>query len=283
MPVLDTPADAIPAEVPYIRSELTAVHVEFAERILDERTVSQHAMRIRNGRTASPAPELEREGFQIATLPSRVARERQAELKAERTFAEAPGVIRDCWAETLPLIRELSGAAEVMPLHASAVRFSAGTGVTKRMTPAGWAHLDYDPEEAAVQLAESFELNGIASRPCSRFVLYQTWRPLSPPPQDFPLALCDGRTVRAEDIVPLDYRMGPAAGDVTYRSRGSRHSARHAWWYYPQMTIDEILVFKGFDSAKPDLNVLHTAFADRTVKDPVPRSSIETRYFALFD
>jgi hypothetical protein len=28
---------------------------------------------------------------------------------------------------------------------------------------------------------------------------------------------------------------------------------------------------------------LHVAFEDTTVHDPVPRASVETRYFALFD
>ena len=153
------------------------------------------------------------------------------------------------------------------------------------MTPAGWAHLDYDTDEAAVQLQETFERSGREIEPFSRYVLYQGWRVLSDPPQDYPLAVCDARTVATADIIPIDYHVSADEGDdVTYRSQGSRYSDRHRWWYFPDVTIDEMIVFIGFDSARPDApNTLHVAFEDTTARDPVPRSSVETRYFALFD
>ena len=50
------------------------------------------------------------------------------------------------------------------------------------------------------------------------------------------------------------------------------------------MTPDEVLVFKGFDSACPDaMNAMHTAFDDETVVRAVPRGSIECRFIALYD
>ena len=72
--------------------------------------------------------------------------------------------------------------------------------------------------------------------PFSRYVLYQTWRVLTDPPQDFPLAICDWRTVTSADIVPLEYHVGTDGSDVTYRSQGSRYSDRHEWWYFPDLT-----------------------------------------------
>jgi hypothetical protein len=152
------------------------------------------------------------------------------------------------------------------------------------MTPAGWAHLDYDPQEAQVQLEETLALNGRVGAPYSRYVLYQGWRALSDPPQDYPLALCDSRTIDLADIVPIEYHLQSGPRDVTYRSRGARYSERHAWWYFPDMTRDEMIVFKGFDSAASETpSVLHTAFEDATSGATAPRISVETRYFALFD
>jgi len=102
-------AETIDAEIPYLRSELRSVHVEFESRILDERTVERRTMPVRNGRTASIPPTLARE------------------------------------------------ARDVLPLHASTVRYSEQAHRDGMMTPAGWAHLDYGFEEAAVQLQETLD------------------------------------------------------------------------------------------------------------------------------
>jgi hypothetical protein len=277
-------AESIRAEIPYLRSNLDKLFVEYTARILDDSKIERHTVAVRNGRTAAEPPSLGRAGFEIVSSPSRVVRERRAELMAERTPLHTPQVQLDYWNESIPLIRKLSGAAEVVPVHASTVRFSPNAEKKKFMTPAGWAHLDYGGDEIEVQLRETLELNGRPVRPYSHYVLYQTWRVLTDPPQDFPLALCDGRTVKGPDIVPIDYHMKTEARDVTYRSHGSRYSERHQWWYFPEMTIDEILVFKGFDSAALNtMKTLHTSFEDPTAENPVPRASIEARFFALYD
>jgi hypothetical protein len=152
------------------------------------------------------------------------------------------------------------------------------------MTPAGWVHLDYEQQEAETQLAQTLALHEFDPAPFSRFVLYQGWQVLSPPPQDFPLAICDGRTVSADDIVAIDYHSRSEKGDFTYRSCGARYSRDHQWWFFPAMTPDEILVFKGYDSAVADrFKTLHVSFEDKTAIDPIPRISVESRYFALFD
>ena len=52
----------------------------------------------------------------------------------------------------------------------------------------------------------------------------------------------------------------------------------------PTSPIDDLLLFVGFDSSRPDVpSSLHVSFEDPTVDDPVPRASIETRFFGLFD
>jgi hypothetical protein len=285
MSVVESSARSVTAQVPYIRSDLDRVFVEFTARILGPDRVEQKTVEILNGRAAAQPPSLEREGFQLITWPSRVVRERVDELKAEKPVLKMPQAHIDYWDETIPLIQNLSGADEVLPVHASGVRFSARADKMKtHMTPAGWAHLDYDPDEAAVQLRETFEFNGREPRAYRRYVLYQGWRAITPPPQDFPLALCSGRTVAAEDIVPIDYHLNSAGRDVMVRSRGARFSPRHQWWYFPDMTLDEMLVFKGFDSDSPnEVQTLHTAFDDPTAQGATPRASVETRYFALYD
>lgn len=275
---------SICADVPYLRSDLDALFVEYSARILGEDKLDRRPMTIRNGRASDVPPSIECEGFELHSCPSHVVRERLEELTADRTPLSISQAVQDYWGETSPLIKQLSGARAVYPIKASAVRFSTRADRKKMMTPAGWAHLDYDPQEAEVQLRETLDLHGVKPAPFSRYILYQCWRALSDPPQDFPLAICDGRTVRADDVVPIEYHMKTDVREVTYRSHGSRYGDHHEWWYFPEMTIDEMIVFKGFDSLLGDrLKTLHVAFKDETVENPVPRSSIETRYFALFD
>ncbi|MFC3173734.1 CmcJ/NvfI family oxidoreductase [Novosphingobium bradum] len=273
----------IAAQVPYLRSDLDRLHVEYAARILGADLIDCRPCWIRDGR-ANP-PSLDAEGFALTACPSRVIAERGDDLRGARLGPEAlKAVQRAYWDQTIPHILAISGAREVVPVHAASVRYSQRTGQQQVMTPAGWVHIDYDPQEAEVQLRETLELNGCTPAPFSRYVLYQGWRALSPPPQDFPLALCDGRTVSPQDAVPIDYHMEAGGRDVTYRSTGIRHNADHQWWYFPDMTIDEMILFKGFDSALGDrLKVIHVAIEDTSRPEAVPRISLESRYFALFD
>ena len=59
----------------------------------------------------------------------------------------------------------------------------------------------------------------------------------------------------------------------------------HQWYSFPEMTMDEALLSKTFDSAADGRTrcTLHTAFEDpATPADAPPRESIETRCLVLF-
>jgi hypothetical protein len=272
------------ATLPYLRSDLNMLHVEFTARILGDEVFDKRPTRFHNGRAEGRVPRLDREGFVLVPHPSETVRNRLDELLTPPDLLKQSDALRAYWAETIPLIRKLSGARDVLPLHASTVRYSPALRNDKAMTPAGWPHVDYDTPESEVQLKETIELNGADPAPFSRYVMYQCWQVLSLPPQDFPLAMCDGRTVKPEDIVPIEYHMKTPERDVTYQSSGARFSPRHDWWYFPDMTPQELLVFIGFDSALgDDFKTLHVAIADETHERAVPRISLETRYIALFD
>ena len=71
----------------------------------------------------------------------------------------------------------------------------------------------------------------------------------------------------------------------TFVSRVVRHNDAHEWHYFSNLTRDEVIVFKAFDSDAPNaLNAAHTAFDDPTAPaDAEPRASIEARFVAFFD
>jgi hypothetical protein len=109
-----------------------------------------------------------------------------------------------------------------------------------------------------------------------RVQVINLWRPLFSPLQDAPLAVCDSRTVFAEDLIP---------SDLVYRHRvGETYSVKynpaHRWFYVPEMRRDEALLLKIADTKTdiPARFMPHTSFTDPTTPpDARPRESIEVR------
>ncbi|MBL8378951.1 MAG: hypothetical protein JNM79_13865 [Burkholderiales bacterium] len=134
--------------------------------------------------------------------------------------------------------------------------------------------------------------------PGGRFAIINVWRSIAlEPVQALPLALCDAQTVLAEDLVVFEIHYQDRIGENYF----AKHSPRHQWFYYPQMTRDEALLIKQWDSAGPlarsagaksDASEahapctfsFHTAFVDAaTPADAPDRWSIETRCLVLYD
>jgi hypothetical protein len=61
------------------------------------------------------------------------------------------------------------------------------------------------------------------------------------------------------------------------------HSPDHQWWYYPDMSVDEVIFIKFHDSDHSRAwRTPHTAFLDNSRPDAVERRSIEFRGIAYF-
>ena len=102
------------------------------------------------------------------------------------------------------------------------------------------------------------------------------WRPIRGPLRDAPLAMCDGQTVAPGDLVASDL-IYPGRKGETY---SVKYNPNHRWFYVPEMTADEALLFKCYDSATDGRTRFgpHTAFIDPTTPaDASPRESIELR------
>lgn len=83
-----------------------------------------------------------------------------------------------------------------------------------------------------------------------------------------PLAVCDPNTVDRKDHVPTALVGFPATKDGADTSQGSlRFNPNQKWYYYPEMTNDEVMVFKQFEyfkdvdaDEKKERTCFHTAF-----------------------
>jgi hypothetical protein len=161
--------------------------------------------------------------------------------------------------------------------------------------PAGEAHCDASPDRV-----DAFARNLYAQRfpgapPYSRFLYTSFWRAFSPPPQDYPLALCDGNSVGDEegvpntlfivDQIPEREEMLKPVPDEKQRVAAAifHHNPAHRWWYFSNMTRDEVLLIVFHDSRRVrPWRVPHTAFRDTSRPDANPRESIEFRTVAYF-
>mgnify|MGYP001242156376 CR=1 FL=1 len=121
-----------------------------------------------------------------------------------------------------------------------------------------------------------------------RMVGVNLWRSVSGKPlARMPLAVLDRRTV---DHDALLYRKNPglhAVGNMSTMPPDDDHK----WHYYPQMTLDEVLVFLTYDSdpqpndlfgseGAPFTPTMHTAVNIPDTDHLHQRESVEMRYFA---
>jgi hypothetical protein len=162
--------------------------------------------------------------------------------------------------------------------------------------PAGEAHVDYN-EITGQRAAQRIYAQRFTDGPgYKRSIAVSYWRAFSRGPQDWPLALCDGRSVGdAEGIsntlfVVDEFPVGDAltapvvAEDQMIAATIFRHNPAHRWWYFSNMAADDVLLFKFQDS---DHGVTwrcpHTAFHDTSLPNTQARSSIEVRAIAFFE
>jgi hypothetical protein len=99
--------------------------------------------------------------------------------------------------------------------------------------------------------------------------------------ENFPLAMCDASTSSTKDLVPVKRLAKDRTGEIQLAT----YNPKHRWFYFPQMTADEALLFKTYDSAEDGRAryTLHTSFDDPSAPRNAPvRQSIETRCFVFY-
>jgi hypothetical protein len=194
-------------------------------------------------------------------------------------------VLRAYGAEMEGLVRELTGAAKVSaaPMGVLRVVEDSKPGTTVHR-PVRFVHADCTDDSATKSLRRQFA-GGDEPRLECRCAIYHVWRSLTPAPQDAPLALCDGRTVKEQDCVAADTILDfPGSRMDRIEATVCRFNADQRWYYFPDMTRDEVILFKDFDSdARYPRRVPHTAFDDPTCPPLVPpRISLDLQLFAIF-
>jgi hypothetical protein len=130
-----------------------------------------------------------------------------------------------------------------------------------------------------------------------RFAIINVWRNIADEPvATRPLALCDAQSVHPEDLVVFEIHYEDRVGENYF----AKHAPRHCWYYYPELTRDEVVLIKQWDSAgnvarskgaladaqgvgDPCTFSFHSAFTDSSAPPDAPdRWSIEVRCAVLY-
>jgi len=115
-----------------------------------------------------------------------------------------------------------------------------------------------------------------------RMAIIQAWRPTAGPVFRDPLAVCDARSLAPSDLVAAERRHAERVGEIYHVVC----NPAQRWFYFPDMTSDEVMTFKCYDSLRDGRArfTAHGSFEDpSTPPSAPPRESIEIRTFAFFD
>lgn len=242
---------------------------------LSEQDMISGEVEIRNARAWPEAPTLEREGITIASHEVDGANWTDAK-----------------WLETvyvpscIELVKRVTGAKQGVSLYPALVRRVDYQAYKHSAPTAGFVHLD-QPRDTARQLGESrAAASGLSM---DRGIIYNIWKCLTPPPQDYPLAVADRRSIPEDDLVLGETLELIGEGENQIKIVSPYYallpSGRPVYYYYPDMVPEESLVFIGadLDEAQP-LGCAHGAFKHPSPDgDCVPRASVEVRVLAVFD
>jgi hypothetical protein len=239
--------------------------------------LDEHRIRIHDARPIQHGLDLERDGFALVDWPSAV-----------RDFTDAAEVDRVYPAEICALIERLTGADKVIATR-GVWRWGerapeCGSRINSR--PARFVHIDYSRESfenfARVHL-ETAGVTDIDGWLAGRFVAWNIWRVITPPPQDVPLAICAAPSVAAQDFLTGEAVIdAPGQPEMRFGSSLIRHNPAHRWYWFSDMHPGEALVFKAFDSDRSRIQGCpHSAFNNPLCPPGVtPRGSIEIRAYA---
>lgn len=280
------PADReVQAVVNYIRNPRSSADEPKLEFCTEDETLSTmqtlpgREMTIRSARGL--ATSLDQEGFVLVRHVSQVS--------DFGLIEEDRDVDQQYSEEMAALLREVTGGAFALMLGGGKKRF--GESATERLAPlinakpARYAHADNTDVSAKLLFDRIADVAGGQIPGNLRWAMYNVWRAVSPPPQDFPLAICDSRSAAATDEVPVTAVTSTrGVGDMRHDTTGYLYNPQHRWHYFPDMTRDEVIVFKSHDSLEGMARrVAHTAFTDPTCPPGTPtRASVEARGLVFF-
>jgi hypothetical protein len=220
---------------------------------------------IRNGREILNELSLDTSGFVLTNHETTV-----------KDFYDPDEVKAVYYPEVERLLKRVTGAERVVIFdHIVRNPVLAERGEKGARSPAKTVHNDYSFKSAPRRVRDLLpeEADHLLKH---RFAEINVWRAIRGPIESSPLALCDARSLSAEDIVPADLVYRDRVGETF----GFLYNPKHRWYYFPWLEPNEAILLKCFDS-KDDGRArftAHTSFDDpNSPPNAAPRESIEVR------
>lgn len=224
-----------------------------------------------------PAAErftLDTAGFALRSAPTAVADLYDDAAVQGAYFAEVEAL----------LLKEL-GASRVVAFDATR-RSDMGSGAANPDGIRGVAtraHVDYTAGSGPGRAREILggEDSDRLAASGARIVQVNVWRPIVGPVRRSPLAIVDAATVAQVDLVATDHIFPARVGEIYHLA----FNAAQRWYYVPEMTRDEVLLIKGWDSLDDGRARFtpHTAFPLPGQDGAPTRESIEVRAFVVIE
>ena len=210
-------------------------------------------------------------GFNLLEFPTRVG-----------NFLDQELITAEYEAEVDAFLKAATGAYRVHIFDHTVRASDPGLREQKHVRePASLVHNDYTANSGLVCLREN--LGADAEKLAKgRFQIVNVWRPLVDPVEDYPLALCDSRSLDPLDLIDSERRAPNHTGEIQL----AVHNPQQRWFYYSGMRPPEVLLFKTFDSNNTGMHPCSIHSAIRLPQVPVdakPRESVETRAFVFYE
>ncbi|KAK6350940.1 hypothetical protein TWF718_004120 [Orbilia javanica] len=237
--------------------------------------------KINNLRTASIPIGLDVTGFDVQTVPSAFSQNHENFLDEEKIQSEYYDEIRAA-------LLKATGAKEVFIFDHTIRRRVPEAIDDNPSTRQPVARVHVDQTTIAAQNRVRRHLGDRAEELLkNRFQLINVWRPIQHAASDHPLAVGSYKSLKPKDLLATTLVYPPPLPNgETY---SVSHDPSHEWYYVKDMTIDEIMFIKCFDTEglKEDSGIAlltpHTAFDDpNTPADAPLRQSIEVRCLVFF-
>jgi len=227
-------------------------------------------MQVINGRNMLDAFDLDRQGFRLESHQSQVT-----------DFYDDEQIAQIYENEICTMIQSMTGASRVEVFDHTRRAASERVRLQKKIRePASVIHNDYTTKSGPKRLRDLYpnEADAFLS---GRIAIINIWRSINGTVKNHPLCLCDATTVEPEDLVSVTRQAKDRMGEIQL----AIHNPAHRWFYFPEMTEQEALVFKTYDSSTDGRTrfPIHTSFDDPAAPADAPsRESLETRCFVIF-
>ncbi|MEC9345012.1 MAG: CmcJ/NvfI family oxidoreductase [Pseudomonadota bacterium] len=226
---------------------------------------------IHDGRREIDRHTVDRTGFALLTAPSAV-----------RNFYDSDEVERVYYPELERLLKAQTGASRVRIFdHTLRIDDGGRSAAQSTRMPVRRAHVDYTEKSGPQRVRDLMgdEAEALLTR---RVAEINVWRPVNGTVETSPLAVVEAGTLAPGDLIATDLVYSDRVGEI-YETAWNPD---HRWVWFPDMTPDEVLLLKSYDSARDGRARFtpHTAFDDpASGPHSAPRESIEVRAFLFFD